>query len=707
MKKWYSSNIKNEILLWFFIVSILPLLFIFILYYFNLKSDYEQHAQKYLTQILNEKVKITNNYINNLKSQLETISLFPITKEQLKKYKKDFSTDKLKNIYQENQFFENLLLKYNYYDMFVIDTKGDVLYTVKKESDLYENLLSGPLKDSGLAWVFKKSKSSLKTEISTFSYYAPSSAKASFIATPIFDKNKIIGVLAFQISEKELFKMIVNYEGLGKSGEIVAGYLDKDGNIISAIPLRHVKDAFENSFVLQSSSKSNKKIPVREALEGKNGCGISVDYRDIKIYAAWKYVQSLGWGMVVKMDYEEIMQPAYNRALINLLILFFVTLFIVIAIIIVTKHIVTPVDILIKRVKSLSNNDTIGTISDERVELNNEIGTLFKTFNDMSKSLYNSRKIIKDYATELESKVELRTKELQISKDELEKTNEKMKRYLDVIDKYVITSSTDLDGIITEVSEAFCKISGYKKAELIGKKHDILRHPATENSFYEELWETITKGKIWHGEIKNLKKDGSYYWVDAIVSPTFNKEDKIEGYSSIRQDITDRKRAQKLSITDPLTKIYNRIHLEESFKEELNRAKRYKTNFSVILLDIDHFKEVNDTYGHDIGDEVLIDIAKILKQNIRATDILGRWGGEEFLIILPQTDILETGLLAEKLRMAIENNTFDKIGKKTCSFGVSEFKESDESSKNIVKRADNALYKAKDLGRNRVVISKE
>ena len=82
MKKWYSSNIKNEILLWFFIVSILPLLFIFILYYFNLKSDYEQHAQKYLTQILNEKVKITNNYINNLKSQLETISLFPITKEQ-------------------------------------------------------------------------------------------------------------------------------------------------------------------------------------------------------------------------------------------------------------------------------------------------------------------------------------------------------------------------------------------------------------------------------------------------------------------------------------------------------------------------------------------------------------------------------------------------------------------------------------------------
>lgn len=701
MKKWYSSHIKNEILVWFLIVSVLPLLLISLLYFFNLKSDYEQSAKKYLTQILNEKVEITNNYVNALKSQLEITALMPITKKYLQDYKKNFNQNKLNNIYEKNQFFENLLLKYGYYDMFIIDTNGNILYTVKEESDLYENLIEGSLNRSGLALAFRKSRSALDTEISTFSDYAPSKAKASFITTPIFDENKIIGILAFQISEKKLFKMVVNYAGLGKSGEIVAGYFDKEKNIISAIPLRYNPNAFAESFILQQSADFKKNLPVREALEGRDGAGKAKDYRDVKIYAAWKYVQSLRWGMVVKIDYDEIMKPAFDRAFINMLILFFVIIFIVIAIIFITKHIVSPVTTLTKRVENLSIKGSIEAINDEEIDLNNEIGTLQKSFNEMSKSLYESQKTIKNYASELESKVELRTSELQ-------EANQKMKKYLDVIDKYVITTSTDIDGVITDVSEAFCEISGYEKEELIGKKHDILRHPDTDNNLYEELWATINKGKIWQGEIKNLKKDGSFYWVYAVISPIFDKYGKVEGYNSVRQNITDKKRAEKLSITDSLTSIYNRIHLEESFKEELNRAKRYKTNFSVIMLDIDYFKEVNDTYGHDVGDDVLIDTVNILKQNIRATDILGRWGGEEFLIILPQTDILEAEQLAEKLRVAIYNHNFSKIGKKTCSFGVSEFKDDDdETSKNIVKRADNALYEAKNLGRNRVVASKE
>lgn len=700
MKKWYFSHIKNEMLVWFLVVSVLPLLLISLLYFFNLKSDYEQNAKKYLTQILNEKVETANNYVNTLKSQLETTALIPITKEYLREYKENFNQNKLNKTYEQNPFFENLLLKYGYHDMFMIDTNGNILYTVKKESDLYENLIEGSLKRSGLAFAFRKTRSSLSTEISTFSDYAPSKAKASFITTPIFDENKIIGILAFQISEKKLFKMVVNYNGLGKSGEIVAGYFDKEQNIISAIPLRHYPNAFTESFILQRSADFKNKLPVREALEGRDGAGKANDYRDVKIYAAWKYVQSLRWGMVVKMDYDEIMKPAYNRAIINIFMLLFVIVFIVIAIIFITKHIVSPVATLTKRVENLSMKGSIEAISDEEIELKNEIGTLVKSFNAMSKSLYESQKTIKNYSLELESKVKRRT-------SELEEANQKMKRYLDIIDKYVITSSTDIDGVITDVSEAFCKVSGYTKGELLGNRHDILRHPDTDNSLYEELWETITKGKIWQGEIKNLKKDGSYYWVDAIISPIFGKNGKLEGYSSIRQNITDKKRAQKLSITDSLTNIYNRIHLEESFKEELNRAKRYKTNFSIIMLDIDHFKDVNDNYGHDVGDEVLIDTVNILRQNIRATDILGRWGGEEFLIILPQTDILEAQQLAEKLRVAISNHNFSKIGKKTCSFGVSEFKDDDETSKNIVKRADNALYEAKNLGRNCVVVSKE
>ncbi len=706
MSKWYSLHIKNEILLWFFIVAILPLLFISTLYFYNLQSDFEESTKKYLTQVLNEKVESTNNYVESLQYQVETLSMLPKTREYLHEYESAFKENKRNNTPISNPFFEQMLEKSGYYDMFLIDLDGNILYSVKHESDLYENLLNGPLNESGLAWAFKKSKFLLDTEIATFSYYTPSKRKASFISTPIFKEKKLIGVLAIQISEEKLFSMILNYDGLGETGEIVAGYLDKDKNILAAIPLRFKHDAFSNDFVLQANNALQRTVPVANAILGNFGAGTAQDYRNVPIIAAWKYMPSLRWGMVVKMDYAEIMQPVYKRVLINMLILFFVILFITIAIIVVTKHIIDPIEILISRVRNLSQGKN-EIVSHEEIDLDNEIGTLAKSFNVMSKSLHDSQEVIRNYATELEQKVESRTQELQMSKNELEEINIKMQKHLGVVDKYVITSATDKDGVITDVSEALCRISGYTKPELIGKKHSILKHPDFDNSVYDNLWKTITTGNNWYGEIKNQKKDGSFYWVDVIVTPTLDKNGTIDGFSSIRQDITDKKRVEELSVTDQLTKIYNRLHLENSFKKEVNRAKRYSTLFSVILLDIDHFKLVNDTYGHDIGDTVLVEMVTILKQNIRITDILGRWGGEEFLIILPETNAPQAKLLAEKLREEIANHFFRVVGEKTCSFGVSEFNLQDEDSKEVVKRADNALYEAKKSGRNRVVVSKE
>ena len=116
-----------------------------------------------------------------------------------------------------------------------------------------------------------------------------------------------------------------------------------------------------------------------------------------------------------------------------------------------------------------------------------------------------------------------------------------LKRYTDIIDKYVLTSSTDLNGIITSVSTAFCKISGYTKNELIGKNHNILRHPDVSKALYKELWDTIRAGKPWSGEIKNLCKDGSDYWVDMTVEPIFNDDGITIGYTAISNNIMDKK----------------------------------------------------------------------------------------------------------------------------------------------------------------------
>jgi len=156
------------------------------------------------------------------------------------------------------------------------------------------------------------------------------------------------------------------------------------------------------------------------------------------------------------------------------------------------------------------------------------------------------------------------------------------------------------------------------------------------------------------------------------------------------------------AITDRLTKIYNRVKLEEVFDYEMSRSNRGESTFSVMILDIDKFKNVNDEYGHLVGDKVLIEFAQILKEQIRTSDTLGRWGGEEFMIICPGTHETDAIKLAEKLRQIIDQYEFTTVGNKTASFGISVFKEGDTDDA-LVERADKALYQAKNNGRNQVV----
>lgn len=158
---------------------------------------------------------------------------------------------------------------------------------------------------------------------------------------------------------------------------------------------------------------------------------------------------------------------------------------------------------------------------------------------------------------------------------------------------------------------------------------------------------------------------------------------------------------ERISITDQLTKLYNRYKLNEVLQNEFNRANRINYNFGVIIIDIDNFKKINDIYGHNIGDKVLKELAKLLKENIRVSDTLGRWGGEEFLIIIPKGEDKNEEILAEKLRSKIEKHSFSEIPKLTASFGISRYKKGDTISK-IIKNADDSLYEAKRNGRNQV-----
>jgi diguanylate cyclase (GGDEF)-like protein/PAS domain S-box-containing protein len=284
--------------------------------------------------------------------------------------------------------------------------------------------------------------------------------------------------------------------------------------------------------------------------------------------------------------------------------------------------------------------------------------------------------------------------------------NNELKRFAKIIDKYVITATTKTNTTITHVSSAFSKSSGYAKDELIGQKINIVRHPDTDNKVFDEIWDSLENGQEWCGEIKNKRKDGNEYWLEQNIVPIKDDKDDIVSFMSIGVDITAKKQLEKLSSTDMLTGIFNRRKIEELLNIEILRSRRHQRNLSIIMLDIDYFKHVNDNFGHHAGDVVLQQTAEVIKKALRQSDMFGRYGGEEFLIICPETNKEEVMVVAEKVRNAVANFKFKIVEHKTISLGVAEFSDEDTLDE-LVKKADTALYTSKTNGRNRVTLYTE
>jgi len=163
---------------------------------------------------------------------------------------------------------------------------------------------------------------------------------------------------------------------------------------------------------------------------------------------------------------------------------------------------------------------------------------------------------------------------------------------------------------------------------------------------------------------------------------------------------------ERLAVTDQLTGLHNRLRLDQALREERQRHSRHGASFGVLMVDVDHFKAVNDSYGHPVGDQVLIGIAGILQHNSREVDVVGRWGGEEFLVICRETGIDGAMALAEKLRQSVHAHVFEAVGRKSISIGVAVYRAA-EGLTDILARADAALYRAKLGGRNRVESGEE
>lgn len=260
-------------------------------------------------------------------------------------------------------------------------------------------------------------------------------------------------------------------------------------------------------------------------------------------------------------------------------------------------------------------------------------------------------------------------------------------------------------GNIALINKKMSNILGYSEDELLEKVDHEIFHILEKD--YCPICECIKSEKRFEGEALFKKKNGEIIFVNVFAS-SIKENHKILGAIVNFYDITQRKiLEQKLyieAVTDALTTLYNRKFIEEVLSTERNKAILYGDTFSIIFLDLDDFKKINDIYGHEMGDKVLKEIAKILKENLRTTDVVGRWGGEEFIIILRNTKLKDAITLAEILRKKISDYSIDKVWV-TASFGVTEYFPREEIGETL-KRVDSALYKAKMAGKNCVKYEK-
>ncbi|MFQ5737000.1 MAG: ATP-binding protein [Thermodesulfobacteriota bacterium] len=346
------------------------------------------------------------------------------------------------------------------------------------------------------------------------------------ITAPVRDpEDNFIGVIAFEIDMSQVYDFIQDTTGLGQTGETLIGR--KTGNAALFLnPLRHAHDA-----ALKKTAVFGERdaYPIQEAVQGRDGSGVLTDYRGKEVIAAWRHVPALDWGLVAKIDTAEAF--ASIRHLRNYVAAtgVLVAILVIITSLYMASSILDPLRRLQKGIRTISGGDfdyKVGT------DTNDEVGRLSRAFDDMTSKL----------------------KVITASRDELNREIAERKRVESELRKLTVAVEqspaqiviTDLAGRIEYVNPKFTEITGYAPEEVIGENPSILNSGFHPREFYEEMWNTVTSGGVWHGDFQNRKKNGELYWETASIRPILNEEGVAEHLLAIKLDITERKKTEKM-----------------------------------------------------------------------------------------------------------------------------------------------------------------
>lgn len=616
-----------------------------------------------------------------------------------------------------------------FYDFFLISTAGEVLMTAKEESDLGADLMSGPLRDSPLGKVVVDVKKTLNTQFSEYDWYEPSGAPAAFIATPVMDGNHLLGILAIQISAGSVNRLTQDYSGLGETGEIVIAKRNGDDALLIA-PLRSSNEPPLKKVLVRSAIE----VPIHFALDGGMGSGISKDYRGVEVLAAWGYLPITNWGVAVKIDTAEVFKPIERMRLWSFAILAALLALVAVVGLWIGRSITRPVQALTLAAKDMAGGDL-----QRRVEVagRDEISDLASSFNTMAGNLEHAQSMLLAERQGLEETVKQRTAEIEAmnvhllqevmehkeTKAKVEEVNvhllqeiaeHKAARAELILADTVYQSSaqgivvSDPKNKIISVNPAYTQITGFGGDEVIGRKPGFNSAGYHDAEFYRQMWQAIEQEGLWSGEIWDRRKGGEAFPQWLTISSVRDENGDVSRYIGVFSDMTEQKRAQEQihyqANYDELTRLPNRRLFHDRLQQEILKAQRDDAQVAVLFIDLDNFKEINDSLGHEQGDQLLRETAQRLRECVRETDTVARLGGDEFTVILPLVKTnSDVELIAQKIiqSLMLPFNLGQSVGYVSASIGITVYPLDGESSAVLLKNADQAMYEAKHLGKNR------
>ncbi len=539
-KKFTSLN--RSLVLWFLLLSLLPLVLVSWISYQQARDGLTKVASDSLEESSQLSISFIQNWfdyrlmdINNQAELLENTSFLTSLSQGLKNSGKPLnqyvkSYDWAKRVDQYSSSLVTLSRRYDYiYDLFLIDVDGNILYTVANEDDLGTNLITGDYSNSLLSQGFKKTIQSGANVVTDLQRYVPSNNKISgFITAILLDEwGSKIGVVAVQIRFERVFGLLkkaikenttLTHYLVGEDGVLRTSIRNNESEIFNRVidteQYKLWKEEHTGSAKTISDDNQNENAFYYTGPDGQQVLGIHQLLR----------LPGVNWVLISEIDENEALAASNWLAKVMFSLVVLTVCVVIVLSVINVRRITRPLILLADASKKFAAGDTDQHVS---ISASNEIGELADAFNFM-----------------LDKRIEF---EIEIGKSNLKTARalEQLAEQKSALDEHAIVAITDVKGDITFVNKKFTQISGYSQDELVGSNHRILNSGYHDKDFFRRMYQTISNGFVWHGEVCNRSKDSRLYWVDTTIVPFLDEDGKPKTYIAIRSDITERKESEQ------------------------------------------------------------------------------------------------------------------------------------------------------------------